>query len=164
MNDALNIAQKCTGCAHLLDAGWTEPRCADACPTGALKFLEEAEAAELIAGAEVLQPETRAGAPSLLPELPKKFIAGTVYDPVKKEVVRGATCTLTKDSQAVKRGTALENGVRLTVKTDGFGDFWFEGLETGMYSLEIVADGFPSRSFSRLDTEQDINLGDIPLT
>ena len=35
MNDALQIAQKCTGCAHLLDAGWTEPRCVDACPTGA---------------------------------------------------------------------------------------------------------------------------------
>ena len=35
-NDALNIAQKCTFCAHLLDNGWTEPRCVDACPTGAL--------------------------------------------------------------------------------------------------------------------------------
>ena len=26
-NTDLNIAQKCTGCAHLLDDGWTEPRC-----------------------------------------------------------------------------------------------------------------------------------------
>ncbi|MEJ2709621.1 MAG: 4Fe-4S binding protein, partial [Anaerolineales bacterium] len=41
MNTSLNIAQKCTGCAHLLDRGWEEPRCVDACPTGALKFGEE---------------------------------------------------------------------------------------------------------------------------
>jgi Fe-S-cluster-containing dehydrogenase component len=36
----LNIAQKCTGCAHLLDKGWKEPRCVDVCPTGALRFGE----------------------------------------------------------------------------------------------------------------------------
>ena len=30
-NEDLNIAQKCTGCAHLLDDGWDVPRCVDAC-------------------------------------------------------------------------------------------------------------------------------------
>ena len=35
-NEELGIAQKCTGCAHLLDDGWAEPRCVDACCTGAL--------------------------------------------------------------------------------------------------------------------------------
>ena len=29
-NDDLNIAQKCTFCAHLIDRGWTETRCSDA--------------------------------------------------------------------------------------------------------------------------------------
>ncbi len=44
-NQALKLAQKCTGCAHLLDRGWPikEPRCVDACVTGALKFGEEAD-------------------------------------------------------------------------------------------------------------------------
>ena len=44
-NQSLNIAQKCTGCAHLLDRGWpiTEPRCVDSCYLGALKFGEEAD-------------------------------------------------------------------------------------------------------------------------
>ena len=56
-NDALNIAQKCTFCAHLLDDGWTEPRCVDACPTGAFTFGEEEDLKELIALAEpVLKP------------------------------------------------------------------------------------------------------------
>ena len=39
-NDSLNIAQKCT--VYILDDGWTEPRCVDACPTGAFTFGDEA--------------------------------------------------------------------------------------------------------------------------
>ena len=35
-NDELNLAQKCTGCAHLLDNGYTLPRCVEACPTDAM--------------------------------------------------------------------------------------------------------------------------------
>ena len=78
-NEDLNIAQKCTGCAHLLDDGWAEPRCADACPTLALKLMDEDEAKELIAKAEVWRPELK---DEVKPRvyylgLPKKFIAGT---------------------------------------------------------------------------------------
>ena len=52
-NDDLNLAQKCTGCAHLLDGGeWKIPRCADACPTEAIKFGEESEFKDEIAQAQ----------------------------------------------------------------------------------------------------------------
>ncbi|MCL5734640.1 MAG: hypothetical protein M1274_03470 [Actinobacteria bacterium] len=44
-------------CAHLLDKGWKEPRCVDACPTGALLFGEESELEDVIAGAQMLKPE-----------------------------------------------------------------------------------------------------------
>ena len=37
-NEDLGLPQKCTMCAHLLDAGWKEPRCSEACPTGAIIF------------------------------------------------------------------------------------------------------------------------------
>ncbi len=71
-NEDLNLAQKCTGCAHLLDSGeWTEPRCVDACPTGALRFLEEDEAQ----GADRrgrASPPRRAEAAGLLPERPQE--------------------------------------------------------------------------------------------
>ena len=83
--------------------------------------------------------------------IPKKFVAGTVYDPVEKVVVRGATCTLTGP------------GVARATTTDGFGDFWFEGLDVGTYSLEISAQGFPTRTFDSIDTRLDVNLGDIPM-
>ncbi len=58
-NEDLNIAQKCTGCAHLLDDGWSEPRCADACPTLAIRLLDEDEAQELVAQGEVWKPELK---------------------------------------------------------------------------------------------------------
>ena len=78
-NEDLNIAQKCTGCAHLLDNGWSEPRCADACPTLALRFMDEDDAKDLIAGAEVWQPELKDTVKPRVYYLnvPKRFIAGT---------------------------------------------------------------------------------------
>jgi tetrathionate reductase subunit B len=153
-NEDLNIAQKCTGCAHLLDDGWTEPRCADACPTLAIKFLDEKDATELIAKAEVWKPKLK---DKVKPRvyylnLPKKFIAGTVYDPIEEEVVIGASVTL---KQA--------GGKAQTIQTDSYGDFWFEGLADGLYDLEI-ASGKKSKVFKALDTAvADINLGDIAL-
>jgi len=155
-NDGLNIAQKCTGCAHLLDDGWTEPRCADACPTLAIKLMDEDEAQELIAAAGVWKPERRE---ELQPRvyylnLPKKFIAGTVYDPVEEEVLIGATATLTAEGGG---------GEARAVETDSYGDFWFEGLEDGVYELELKHGG-QVVAFAGLDAAAaDINLGDIPL-
>lgn len=154
-NEDLNIAQKCTGCAHLLDDGWTEPRCADACPNLAIKLMDEEEAKELIAKADAWKPEIE---DKVKPRvhyigLPKKFIAGTVYDPVEEEVIIGATCTLKpagSDAQAIE--------------TDSYGDFWFEDLPDGTYDLEINSGG-KVKTFTDLDTAAaDINLGDIPLT
>ena len=52
-NEALQIPQKCTGCAHLVDDGKT-PRCVDVCHTGAIRFGEESEFADLIAEARNL--------------------------------------------------------------------------------------------------------------
>ena len=155
-NEDINIAQKCTGCAHLLDNGWSEPRCVDACPTLALRFMDEDDAKEFIDGAEVWKPELK---DTMQPRvyyhnLPKKFIAGTVYDPVEEEVYIGATCTLTEPA----------SGTKYTVSTDNYGDFWFKDLADGTFSLEIKYND-KTKVFDGLDTtDADINLGDIPLT
>jgi len=155
-NQGLNLAQKCTGCAHLVDRGWKEPRCGDACPTGAIRFLEEsdAEARELIKGSQAIRPEREASDQprTYYRNLPKRFIAGTVYDPVEKDVIKNAACTLSSGS------------LQKTVNTNGFGDFWFEGLESGNYSLKIEAAGFSPKSMESISTAEDVNLGDIPLT
>ena len=152
-NEGLNLAQKCTGCAHLLDDGWDEPRCADACPTLCLKFMDEDEARPLLKAAEVWRPELK---DEVKPRvyylnLPKKFIGGTVYDPVAEEVLIGATCTL----------TPVGVGAARTAQTDSYGDFWFEGLPDGVFDLRIESGG-KARLFPGLDTAaRDINLGDI---
>ena len=56
-NEEREVAQKCTFCAHLIDEGWKQPRCVQACPTGALRveFVDDEEM-ERIAAKEKLQP------------------------------------------------------------------------------------------------------------
>jgi tetrathionate reductase subunit B len=152
-NDALNLAQKCTGCAHLLEDGWKAPRCVDACPTEALKFGEEAELKQWIDKADVYRPELKQKTRVHYLHIPKKFIGGTVYDPAAEEVIIGATCTLT-DSQS---------GETVTVTTDGYGDFWFNGLKDDrVFSLKMEKDG-KVKSIDAISTAKDVNLGDIPL-
>jgi len=153
-NPDLNISQKCTMCAHLLDKGWAEPRCVDACPTGALRFGEESELRDLVAGAETLRPETGARPRVFYRALPNKyFIAGAVYDPEADEVLEGATVTLTNlDS---KRSSSLS--------TDLFGDFWFERQDPGLYSLRIEKSGYAAATIDSIEASKDVNVGDIEL-
>lgn len=147
-NDRLNIAQKCTGCAHLLDHGASQPRCSEACPTDAIVFAGESELAEALKGAAPLAP----GGKVFYKNIPGEFIGGTVYDPVEKEVVIGAACVLSGE------------GRTLTVKTDSYGDFWFRDLPRGgEYALEISAKGFKTKRFTKISTETSVNLDDIPL-
>ncbi len=149
-NETLRMAQKCTGCAHLLDKGWTEPRCVDACPTGALMFGEESDFSDLMAQGATLKPELGLKTHVAYLGLPKRFIAGTVYDPGNQEVVTGATCTLTGE------------GETFTQETNHWGDFWFEGLKVGTFSLKINAAG-KSKTIADISTAKDVGLGDIPL-
>jgi len=151
-NQDLKISQKCTGCAHLLDrSGWKYgPRCTDACVNEALRFGEEVEFSAELGGSEVMKPELGLSPRVHYLNLPRRFIAGTVYEPNTKEVVIGATCTISGD------GTG-------TVTTDGFGDFWFEGLEQGNFTLTIEADG-KTKTISDISTEKDVNLGNIALS
>ncbi|MBP1707527.1 MAG: bthL, partial [Chloroflexi bacterium] len=149
-NESLKIAQKCTGCAHLLDRGWQEPRCVDVCAHGALKFGEESDLAPLISKAEILNPEFGLKARVYYIGLPKRFIAGTLYNPITREVINSAKCTLSG------------GGRSYTAISDEFGDFWFEGLEVGSYSLTIESGG---RTMVKgpIRTEEDVSLGDLAL-
>ncbi|MFA5628639.1 MAG: 4Fe-4S dicluster domain-containing protein [Dehalococcoidales bacterium] len=149
-NQDLRLAQKCTGCAHLLDRGWPikEPRCVDNCFENlALRFGEESEFSADIAKAEVFKPENKPRVYYL--NLPKKFVAGNVYTSSDKEVVIGATCTLSGAGSA-------------TTTTDVFGDFWFEGLADGTYQVKIEKDG-KSVTLDADTTSRDVNLGYIDL-
>jgi len=151
-NDELNLAQKCTGCAHLLDGGYALPRCVESCPTDAITFGEEEDLKSLTAGAAVLKPETGSHPRVYYRNIPGKFISGTLYDPIEREVVIGARVLLTSGG---KLGETF---------TDAYGDFWFRDLAVGTYDVAVEAKGFAGAYFSMIDTSEDVNLGDIPLT
>ncbi len=150
-NEELNIPQKCTGCAHLLDNGYAKPRCVENCPTEALVFGDEDDLQDLIVGATVMQPETGLGPRVYYRNIPGQFIAGTVYDPETKEVIIGARCR------------AITGGKLIIVNTDEYGDFWFKDLAVGVYDVYIEAKGYKTRAFTGLHTTECINLGDIAM-
>ena len=158
-NEEKNIPQKCTFCVHLLDKGWKEPRCVEACPTGALVFgdLEDPdrEVSKLMASGkvEVLHPEYGLKEKVVYIGLPKRFIAGTVILADKDdEYAENANITM--------RG----EGGKKTAKTNNYGDFEFEGIEADKeYSIEIEYPGYVPKEFS-VQTKRDVYLGEIELS
>ena len=154
-NTDLKLAQKCTGCAHLIDEEESPirvPRCSDVCPHEHIMFGEESDFSDFIAGAETLNPEYELSTNVYYKGLPKKFIAGTAYTPDDKEVAINANCTLTSGDDS------------WSTTTDEFGDFWFEGLDKGIYSLSIECGG-KSYTQDNISTEEvDVNIGDVALS
>ena len=157
-NEKKNIPQKCTFCAHLLDDGWKEPRCVEACPAGALTFgdLEDpnSEVSRLIASnkVEVIHPEYGLKEKVVYIGLPKRFIAGTVVFGDKDECAENVDVALTGE------------GVKETIKTNNYGDFEFEGLQAEKeYSVRIEYPGYKPKEFT-VQTKIDVYLGEIILT
>jgi Fe-S-cluster-containing dehydrogenase component len=158
-NEEKNLPQKCTMCAHLLDQGWAKPRCVEMCPTGALSFTT---AQDLEAGKfedwhpgdgkpEPLHPEYGCAERVLYLNVPKKFVAGTVVFADTDECAKDVTVTLTG------------NGDKFSVKTDGFGDFEFDGLDSNTdYSVLFEAHGYTSQKL-RTKTTKDVYLGEVIL-
>jgi Fe-S-cluster-containing dehydrogenase component len=154
-NEEKRIPQKCTFCAHLLDQGWRDPRCVEACPTGALLFGDlndpQSEISKVWKSdrAEVLHPEFELNPRVKYIGIPKRFIAGTVIYKDKDECAENIKVTLTG------------RGKKQTIKTNNFGDFEFEGLGEGEdFSVKIEHPGYAPQSFM-VKTHLDVYLGEI---
>jgi len=164
-NEESQLPQKCTFCAHLLDAGWKEPRCVEACPTNALVFgdLDDPNTAisKLLASTEteVLHPEFSLGEKVRYIGLPKSFIAGCVVLGDIDECAKGATVTLEElDVDGNPTGT------KQTKVTDAFGDFEFDGLPANrMYKLTVSMPGYKEQTLEA-KTFTSVNVGDIVLS
>ncbi|MBR4744140.1 MAG: 4Fe-4S binding protein [Oscillospiraceae bacterium] len=149
-NEELGICQKCTGCAHLLDHGAKLPRCAEACPTDAMRFGEKEEFAEELKHATVLHPEVGPNVYYL--NMPGRFLAGTLYDAEEQEVLIGA------------RVTCVGEGLELETVTDDFGDYWFKDLpDNGTFTVTAEMDGYRPLTFADVTTDVSRNLGDTPM-
>ena len=156
-NAELSLPQKCTMCAHHLDAGEKEPRCVESCPSGALVFgdLDEPDSAisRLYASGEYkpLNADFRLDDKVCYKGLAKKFIAGTVIYGDINEVASGAKVTLTGA------------GGDLATTTNGFGDFEFTGLDDNAeYTVTVQAVGYKEIVIAAR-TSRDVCLGEIRL-
>jgi tetrathionate reductase subunit B len=147
-NDDLNIAQKCTGCAHRVDEGEL-PRCADVCPHDAIVFGEPDDQSSL----EELHPESEAKPRVHWKGLPKPWITGMLLDADADEVIIGATVT----------ATDLSDRTNITTTSDAFGEFWLKELTIDhKYRVEVTHADYQEFSIT-VTTNIDQELGTITL-
>jgi Fe-S-cluster-containing dehydrogenase component len=156
-NEELQLPQKCTLCAHLLDKGEKVPRCVETCPTGALVFGDlddpKSEVSKLVAGGktEALHGEYGMVEKVRYISLPKKFVAGTVIYGDVDECAGGVGVSLSGDGQT------------RTTQTNNFGDFEFEDLpDNADFTVKVEATGYRAKSL-KTKTQKDIYLGEIVL-
>ncbi len=165
-NEELQIPQKCTMCAELLDdpeyLGYLGnpkqkiPRCVEACPNNALFFGDlddpESEISKVIAANRVTQLEPFEGQETNVVHLniPTRFLAGTVYYPEEQEeVCVGAKVKL----------SCRETGDRWETETNYFGDWEVEWLpKNKSIDIEITFDGYKPVTCSAL-TDSDHYVG-----
>ena len=156
-NEALNLPQKCTFCAHLLDDRWKEPRCVELCPTRALVFGDldnpKSEVGKLVASGktEALHPEYGLKENIVYIGIPKKFVSGTVAYDDSDRYAEGVTVTLSG------------NGKKKITKTNNFGDFEFEGLPDNLeFTIKIEDPKYKAQDF-HIKTQTDIYIGIVIL-
>ncbi len=152
-SEELNIAQKCTMCAHLLD-GDEEikmPRCVHSCPTNAIAFhtIEPNEMEQKIReeGLEVYRPELGTK-PNVFYKnffrFARAFVAGGILK--DNECAEGVEVTLKGDD------------VNCSQITDYFGDFKFDALLPGEYTIAIGG-----KEVKRVQVEASVNVGSIAI-
>jgi len=155
LNPEAGLSQKCTLCAHLLDAGWEQPRCVTSCPTDALSFVECTSLNEtnLIAPLELLYPERSDNSLVQYINLPKPFVCAEVI--------------ADNDGQPLRRvhvvTTHQVTGSQAGGYTDAFGDFTIAKLVPGFYSLSFDLDGFDVLTIANIDLRAPSNIGTIKL-
>jgi Fe-S-cluster-containing dehydrogenase component len=162
-NEELELPQAWIFDAHLLDAGWKEPRCAQACPTGAIRAVkqdDDAMRAQVRAEAlEVLRPEL-ATKPRVyyrnLHRFTRCFISGSATAEVDgvTECVAGASVIVRKDGAEVARAI-----------TDTFGDFKCDGFQrdSGAYAIELTHP-LLGQALAHCTLGESAYLGTLPLS
>jgi Fe-S-cluster-containing dehydrogenase component len=134
-NEAEQLPQSWFFDAHLLDAGWAAPRCVSVCPTQAIEAVKISDAA-------MAQRVVAEGLRPLKPELGTKprvyyrnlhradrcFIGGSVTARIDGVI----ECVADAQVDLLRGGLVLAH-----TRSDTFGDFRFDGLESGSGRHEI---------------------------
>ena len=154
-NDELQLPQKCTFCAHLLDEGWTETRCSQICPTGATKFMavEEAELSSFIEQEGLERYKDEFGTKPMvfyknLYRFTKCFISGSL-------IMDGECCEEAEITVFGEDGKIASRAV-----SNQYGDFYADKLEIGTYNVKISANG-KTLSVEAVRVDPSVYLGEL---
>jgi Fe-S-cluster-containing dehydrogenase component len=158
-NDESQVAQKCTGCAHLLDDGWTETRCSQVCPTGAIALVlaEDSDMGKVVAaeGLETYRPEFGTQPRVYFKNLHRwtaVFASGSAVFGDTDECAEGAEVVI-----------ALGESVVASGRTNNYGEFMVDGLRPGgRYSVSVKAAGYAVYR-TTVVLGESLNLGTILL-
>ncbi len=158
LNEEKQLPQKCTFCAHLVDDGWKEPRCAQSCPMSCMHFGDRDDPQSAVSkflaaeSTEPLYPELGTKPQLRYAGLPKPHLSGTIRLADSKECAAGVKVTL-----------AVPKGEKRETVTDAFGDFQFDNVSKTLYAIEYSLEGCQKQS-QALKIEEDITfLGEITL-
>ena len=161
-NDEKQLPQHWIFDAHLLDAGWKEPRCVTVCATKALQSVkvDDDEMARLVdeQHLEVLHAEHETKPRVYYKNLwryTSSFIAGSLSGirDNKIECLEGLEVQLVFDNENLQ-----------TQNTDIFGDFKFDKLKARgqTYQVQIIDKGKIIKTIDII-LDQSINIGEIKL-
>lgn len=161
-NEEQQVPQTWIFDAHLLDQGWTQPRCAQSCPTGVFESIKatDTEMQDICDknNLEVLHPQFNAKPRVYYRNLHRFthcFIGGTVICDINnvEDCIQGATVKLLKNNQVLAKTT-----------TDAFGEFKIDKLEANSGSYDIIIE---HQDFQECRTScnlaKSIYLGEIRL-
>lgn len=156
-NEEKQVPQKCTLCAHRLDKGEI-PRCVEVCPSGCITFGDlddpDSEVSKLVAAgkAEVFHPEWKTR-PNIyyasLQQATKNFLAGAVVLGKVNECAKNASVSLSGPK-----------GKKAKTRTNAFGNFVFDGLEPGRYTVKIEISGYEPKLLE-VELKESNYMGDI---
>jgi len=157
-NEEKQLPQKCTFCVQRLEEG-KAPKCVQVCPSQALIFgdLEDpkSDVSKIMASGktEALNPEHKSKPKVCYLGVPKLFIAGSVVYGDIDECAEGVSVTLIDKSTSKSSETSTNN----------FGDFEFDGLRAGTYSVKLKCKGYATKTV-HVDLKIDKCLGATKLT
>jgi len=137
-NDEIGAAQKCTFCAHLIDEGWKEPRCVQACALRALMAInmEDAEFEKLAAEKGLVSIVPEGVEPRVwyknLHRFTKNMIAGEIAYSEDNDI---ETCAADMEVFLMKDGDTIAK-----TRTSTFGEFCFDAIEPMSGEYEVYSD------------------------
>ena len=161
-NEQEQVPQNWNFDAHLLDAGWKEPRCAQDCPTKAIRALkvESQQLQELVEKEHlsVIHPEFGTKPRVFyrgLEDALSHLVAGNIC-----EDIGGGRLRNLDGVEVVLNDSAA--GDERTTKTDRFGDFRFSGLtaQSSRIELRVRREG-TEKIIATRERSGSVNLGTL---